>query len=75
MARRTTTRPAGRLLDWQQAAEKLNVKPRMIRRMREDGRLPFVKIGRHLRFRESDVEALVWRGYDDLSVNAWEGWN
>jgi excisionase family DNA binding protein len=43
----------------EEAAERLGVTPRMIRRLTTSRRLPFVKVGRLVRFRESDIALYV----------------
>jgi excisionase family DNA binding protein len=43
------------LLTVEQAAEVLAVNERMVRRLVETRRIAFVKVGRHVRFRESDL--------------------
>jgi excisionase family DNA binding protein len=43
------------LLTIEQAAEVLAVNQRMVRRLVESRRITFVKVGRHVRFRESDL--------------------
>lgn len=50
---------AGQLLTIEEAAERLGVTPRMIRRLTSSRRLPFVKVGRLVRFREADIAACV----------------
>ena len=56
-----------RLLDVEGAAEYLSVTPRFIRRLVAERRVPFVKLGRHLRFdpadRESKLEGLFPVGW------------
>lgn len=47
------------LLTIEQAAEVLAVNERMVRRLVETRRIAFVKVGRHVRFRESDLAAAV----------------
>lgn len=47
------------LLKAEAAAELLAVKPSWIYEAVRDGRLPHVKIGRHIRFLRSDLEAWV----------------
>lgn len=42
-----------------ETAEWLNVPERMVRRLVAERRIPFVKVGRYVRFRPTDVEA--WR--------------
>ena len=50
------------LLTIEQAAEVLAVNERMVRRLVETRRIAFVKVGRHVRFRESDLAdaMLAW---------------
>ncbi len=43
------------LLTIEQAAQVLAVNERMVRRLVESRRIAFVKVGRHVRFRESDL--------------------
>ena len=57
---------AGQLLTIEEAAERLGVTPRMIRRLTTSRRLPFVKVGRLVRFRESDIACCL----DDWTVPA-----
>jgi excisionase family DNA binding protein len=52
-------RAFGRLLNVAEAADRLNVSPRMVRRMKADGRLPFVKVGAHVRFLEEDLDMYI----------------
>lgn len=59
---------AGRLLTIEEAAERLGVTPRMIRRLTTSRRLPFVKVGRLVRFREADLAHCV----DEWTVPAVE---
>ncbi|MDP2324488.1 MAG: helix-turn-helix domain-containing protein [Gammaproteobacteria bacterium] len=47
------------LLTIAQAAELLAVNERMVRRLIESRRIAFVKVGRHVRFRESDLALAV----------------
>lgn len=54
--------PAGALyLTTEQAATYLNVKPRFIRRLVEDGRVTVTKVGRFNRFTRADLDAVVDR--------------
>lgn len=53
-----TARPP-QLLDVDQAAELLAVRPRMIRRLIEERRLPVVRVGRHVRVDAADLAAYV----------------
>jgi len=54
-----------RLLDVEGAAEYLSVTPRFIRRLVAERRLPFVKLGRHLRFDTADLDRFVEAGRVD----------
>lgn len=47
------------LLTIEQAAEVLAVNERMVRRLVETRRIAFVKVGRHVRFRESDLASAM----------------
>ncbi|GAB3213853.1 helix-turn-helix domain-containing protein [Marinactinospora endophytica] len=55
-------RPAGRLLTVAEVAELLNTSQRYPRRLIEERRITFVKIGRHVRIPESAVEDLIVSG-------------
>jgi excisionase family DNA binding protein len=54
-----------RLLDVDGAAEYLCVAPRFIRRLVAERRLPFVKLGRHLRFDPADLDRFIEAGRVD----------
>ena len=51
------------LLTIQQAASRCALSPRMIRKLITMTKLPAVKIGRCVRLREDDLEALIRAGY------------
>jgi excisionase family DNA binding protein len=55
-----TTR--SRLLTIEKAAEVLGVTPRMVRRLTASRRLPFVKVGRLVRFRDADLAKFIEEG-------------
>ena len=56
-------RSAGsRLLTIEKAAEVLGVTPRMVRRLTASRRLPFVKVGRLVRFRDADLAKFIEEG-------------
>jgi excisionase family DNA binding protein len=55
----TTTEQTACLLTVEQAAERLGTSVRFIRRLRAERRLPFVKLGKHLRVDSRDLEAFV----------------
>ena len=44
------------LLDIEGAAEQLNVSPRFIRRLVEERRVPFYKVGKFVRFDPKDLD-------------------
>ena len=54
-----TTPATETLLTIEQAAAILAVNERMIRRLIETRRIAFVKVGRHVRFRERDLAAAI----------------
>jgi len=56
-----------RLLDVDGAAEYLSVTPRFIRRLVAERRLPFVKLGRHLRFDPADLDRFINAGRIDAA--------
>jgi excisionase family DNA binding protein len=69
---RDTAPASRRLLTVEAAAERLSTSPRFIRRLIAERRIEFVKVGRHVRIRESVldefirsgvVEPLTGRGY------------
>jgi excisionase family DNA binding protein len=55
----TTSREAPALLTVGQAAERLGTSVRFVRRLRAERRLPFVKLGKHLRVDSTDLEAFI----------------
>lgn len=55
----TQTGTTGRLLTVEQAAEVLNTSPRFVRRLIAERRIPFHKIGRHVRITETDLAVFV----------------
>lgn len=56
----TTTSTIESLLDADQVAERLGVEPRFVRRLVEERRIPFCKLGKFVRFRPSDIDE--WLG-------------
>ncbi|MEE2041729.1 helix-turn-helix domain-containing protein [Nocardiopsis sp. CT-R113] len=56
------TPPTGRLLTVDQAAELLNTSVRYPRRLIEERRITFVKIGRHVRIPESALDEFITAG-------------
>jgi excisionase family DNA binding protein len=45
-----------------QAAERLNTTPRFVRRLIAERRIPYVKLGRHVRIAERDIAAFIAAG-------------
>ncbi len=53
------------LLTVDQAAERLATKPRFIRRLIAERRIPYVKLGHHVRIDAADVDAFITAGRVD----------
>lgn len=51
------------LLDLPQAADYLGVRPRMVRRLVAERRIPFTRVGRHIRLRQSDLDSYLAERY------------
>lgn len=49
----------GALLDIEALAQRLSVSPRFVRRLVEERRIRFLKIGRHVRFDPDDVQEWI----------------
>jgi excisionase family DNA binding protein len=45
-----------------EAAERLGVSPRFIRRLVAERRIPYLKLGRHVRFDPADLDAFLIAG-------------
>lgn len=56
------------LLTVEQAAERLGTSVRFIRRLRTEGRIPVVKIGKHIRIDSADLDAFIEAGRQE----AWQ---
>jgi excisionase family DNA binding protein len=56
----TTAGPPGadtaRLLDINQTAQLLNTTPRFVRRLVQERRIPYLKVGRYIRFDPTDLD-------------------
>jgi excisionase family DNA binding protein len=50
------------LLTVDQAAERLNTTPRFVRRLIDERRIAFVRLGRHVRIARDDLEAFIAGG-------------
>lgn len=55
----TIASPVSPLLTVEQAAERLGTSVRFVRRLRHERRMPFVKVGKHLRVDSDDLEAYI----------------
>lgn len=60
-ARRSATPPisSGDLLTVEQAAEYLNITDHFVRRLIRERRIPFLKVGRLIRLRRTDIESYL----------------
>ena len=56
------------LLTVDQAAERLGTSVRFIRRLRTEGRIPVVKLGKHIRIDSTDLDSFITAGRQ-------EAWN
>jgi excisionase family DNA binding protein len=53
------------LLTVDQAAERLATQPRFIRRLIAERRIPYIKLGHHVRIDATDVDAFITAGRVD----------
>ncbi len=58
----TQTAPSAPLIDIVQAAERLGVSVRFMRRLVDERRIPFHKIGKYVRFDPADLDRFVMQG-------------
>jgi excisionase family DNA binding protein len=64
-----------RLLTVAEAAERLNTSERFARRLIEERRIAFTRLGRHLRIAESDISSFVAAGrVEPLKVRHGREW-
>jgi excisionase family DNA binding protein len=56
------------LLTVDQAAERLGTSVRFIRRLRSEGRIPVVKLGKHIRIDSTDLDQFI-------TASRQEAWN
>lgn len=54
---------SNRLLTVAEVAKRLNVTERFVRRLVAERRIAIQRVGRHVRFREEDVDAFLEAGY------------
>lgn len=57
------------LLTVDQAAERLGTSVRFIRRLRTEGRIPVVKLGKHIRIDSADLDSFITAARQE----AWNG--
>ena len=57
-----------------QAAEQLNTTVRFVRRLIAERRIAFVRLGRHVRIAEEDLDAFIARGRVDPMQPPPRGW-
>ncbi len=50
------------LLTVDEAAERLRTKPRFIRRLIAERRIPYIKLGAHVRIDDRDIDAFIAAG-------------
>jgi len=62
MTKRTDSATAEQLLSVEAAAERLDTKPRFIRRLIAERRIEFVRVGRHVRISESTLSDFIDAG-------------
>ena len=62
MSKRTDPKAAEQLLSVEAAAERLDTKPRFIRRLIAERRIEFVHVGRHVRISESALAEFIEAG-------------
>ena len=55
----TLVPPVGDLLDIDGLARRLGTTPRFVRRLVEERRIPYLKIGKHVRFDAAEVERWI----------------
>lgn len=58
------------LLTVDEAAERLATKPRFIRRLIAEKRIPYIKLGSHVRIEDSAIDAFIAAGRVD--AQAWQ---
>ena len=57
-----TTAKTTTLCTVEQAAERMNITPRYVRRLIAERRIAFVRLGRYVRIAEQDIDAFVAAG-------------
>lgn len=60
-----------RPLNIAEAADRLGVTPRFVRRLVAERRIPFLKVGRHVRFDPDDIDAFLAAGRVEAQRNGW----
>ena len=59
-----------RLLTAQEAADRLGTSLRFVRRLIFERRIPFIKLGRHVRIAASDIDAFIAAGRVEAGVGS-----
>jgi excisionase family DNA binding protein len=59
-----------RLLSAQEVADRLGTSLRFVRRLIFERRIPFIKLGRHVRIAASDVDAFIAAGRVEAGVGS-----
>jgi len=59
-----------RLLTVEEAADRLGTSLRFVRRLIFERRIPFIKIGRHVRIAASDIDAFIAAGRVEAGVGS-----
>jgi excisionase family DNA binding protein len=67
----TYTKAEPEFLTTDEAAALISVTPRTIQRLKYDGKLAFMKMGSRIRFRRSNVLALLKPGFPTAPVKSW----
>ncbi len=62
MTKRTDSATAEQLLSVEAAAERLDTKPRFVRRLIAERRIEFVRVGRHVRISETALSGFIDAG-------------
>jgi excisionase family DNA binding protein len=58
------------LVNVEQAAERLGTSPRFIRRLIAERRIPFTKLGKHVRIDTADLDAFIAAGRVEVNASA-----
>jgi excisionase family DNA binding protein len=59
------------LLTVTEAAQRLGTTPRFVRRLVAERRIPYVKLGTHVRLDDRDIDAFIAAGRIDPQIGRW----